>query len=114
MELIRLAVMPLNEAKALQDQLKKSNIDIVLNHNDESCTRGCTITVEVNGKEEDAQKIAQIYHENFKKLVEGHDVNWEAIDSVFDPRAELVTCPACTFEFAPTSGECPDCGLAFA
>lgn len=112
MELIRLAVMPLNEAKALQDQLKKSNIEVVLNHNEESCTRGCTITVEVNGKKEDAPLIAQIYHDNFKKMTEGHDVNWEAIDSVFDPSAEQVVCPACTHKFTPSGPDCPDCGLS--
>lgn len=113
MELIKLAVMPIHEAKALQDQLKKENIDIVLNHDDATCTRGCTVTVEVTGRESDAPKIAQIYHDNFKKLTDGHEVNWEAIDSVFDPNAEMAVCPACTFEFKPTSNACPDCGLEF-
>lgn len=105
--------MPLAEAKTLQDQLKKEGVDIVLNHNDQTCTRGCTVTVEVTGKEADAPLIAKIYHENFKKLTDGLDVNWKALDSVFDPSAEKVTCPACAHEFVPTSSECPDCGLSF-
>lgn len=113
MELIRFAIMPLAEAKTLQDQLQKEGVEIVLNHNDQTCTRGCTVTVEVTGRQEDVPLVSKIYHENFKKLTEGLEVNWEALDSVFDPNADKVTCPACTFEFVPTSSECPDCGLAF-
>lgn len=114
MNLIRFAIMPLTEAKSLQDQLKKEGIDIVLNHNEQTCTRGCTVTVEVTGKEDDASKVAEIYHQNFKKLTEGMDINWEAIDSIYDPEASEVTCPACSFKFDPAQGECPDCGLVFA
>jgi hypothetical protein len=111
MEPIRLAVMPLNDAKSLQDDLRKEGVELILNHNDQTCTRGCSVTVEVLGFEKDMEAISNKYQENYQKLIEGHDVNWEAINSVFDPNSEQVTCPACSFSFAPTGAECPDCGL---
>lgn len=113
MEPVRLAVLPLTDAKSLQDQLAKKGIELVLNHNEQTCTRGCTITVEVMGHEKDIEVIAQTYQDNFKKLTDGHEVNWEVANSIFDPSAEEVTCPACAHKFKPTSSECPDCGLAF-
>lgn len=111
MEPVRLAVLPLNDAKSLQDQLAKKGIQLTLNHNDQTCTRGCTVTVEVLGNEKDIPLIAQTYQDNFKELTEGHDVNWEAANSVFDPSKETAICPACASEFSTTNKECPDCGL---
>ena len=58
MEPIRLAVMPLTDAKIFQDDLQKEGIDIVLNHNAQTCTRGCTVTVEVLGHVKDLEKIS--------------------------------------------------------
>ena len=111
MEPIRIAVLPLQDAKSLQDDLSKRNIEIVLNHNDQTCTRGCSVTVEVLGHEKDIPIIAQTYQDNFQKLTEGHEVNWEAANAVFDPTQEKAICPACAYEFSTTESECPDCGL---
>lgn len=111
MEPIRLAVMPLTDAKIFQDDLKKEGIDIVLNHNEQTCTRGCTVTVEVLGYETDLEHISKKYHENYQKMTEGHEVNWEVANAVFDPNAKEATCPACGFSFSTDKSECPDCGL---
>jgi len=111
MEPIRLAVLPLVDAKGLQDQLKTKGIDLVLNHNDQTCTRGCTVTVEVLGYEKDVEVIAKTYQENYQKLTDGHEVNWEVANSVFDSSQESATCPACGHGFSTTLSECPDCGL---
>lgn len=40
-----------------------------------------------------------------------HDLSMA--EAVFDDNAETVICPACGRSFAPTSRECPECGLAF-
>lgn len=111
MEPIRLAVMPLTDAKEFQDQLQKKGVEIILNHNEQTCTRGCTVTVEVLGHEKDIEIIAKSYQENYQKLTEGHEVNWEVANSVFDPSAESATCPACGHSFSTSQSECPDCGL---
>lgn len=111
MEPLRIAVLPLNDAKSLQDDLAKENVEIILNHNEKTCTRGCTVTVEVLGYEKDIPKIAEIYQNNYKKLTEGHEVNWDVANSVFDPNKSTATCPACGTEFSTSSSECPDCGL---
>lgn len=113
MEMIKIAVLPLMEAKSLQDQLRTHNVDIKLEHNELTCTRGCSVTVELHGKEADLPIISKIYHENFLKLLEGHDVNLEAMNSVYDPSKNVATCPACATEFSTDSSECPECGLVF-
>ena len=111
MEPIRLAVMPLTDAKTFQDDLSKDGIKLILNHNEQTCTRGCSVTVEVLGYEKDLEIISKKYHDNYAKLTEGHEVNWEVANSVFDPNASEAICPACGFSFAPDKSECPDCGL---
>lgn len=111
MQAHRLAVLPLQEAKDLQDDLKHKGVEIILNHNDQTCTRGCTVTVEVLGYEKDIPEIAKTYQERFQKLTEGHEVNWEVANSVFDSSKESATCPACGHQFSTSNTECPDCGL---
>ena len=111
MDQIRIAVLPLQDAKNFQKDLNNKGIEISLNHDDQTCTRGCAITVEIMGYEKDLPVIAQMYQENFQKMTEGHDVNWEAVNSVFDTSKEIATCPACSFEFSTNKTECPDCGL---
>ncbi|MBD66304.1 MAG: hypothetical protein CME62_13925 [Halobacteriovoraceae bacterium] len=103
--------MPLQDAKSLQDQLKARGVEIILNHNDQTCTRGCAVTVEVHGSENDLPVISEIYTQNFQKLAEGHDVNWERMNAVYDPNQAEATCPACGFTFSTSQSECPDCGL---
>lgn len=111
MEPIRLAVMPLTDAKTFQDDLLKDGIEIVLNHNEQTCTRGCSVTVEVLGYEKDLESISKKYQDNYQQLTDGHDVNWEVANSVFDSNAAEATCPACGFLFSTAKSECPDCGL---
>lgn len=111
MEHVRIAVMPLNDAKNFQHDLQKEGVDLVLNHNEQSCTRGCTVTVEVLGFEKDLPKIIEVYENNYKKLLDGLDFDPNVINSVFDPSKATATCPACGRNFATTHTECPECGL---
>lgn len=111
MEPIKLAVLPLNDAKNLQEQLSKKGIELILNHNEQTCNRGCSITVEILAFEKDLEAVRDAYQESYQKLTDGHDVNWEVANSVFDHSSAEAICPACGFTFVPTTSECPDCGL---
>ena len=111
MDLIKIGVMNLAEAKDLQTSLEKVGVELILNHNESTCTRGCSVTVELHAKESDLPKVNQMYHEKFSKLLEGHDFDPEVLNSVFDASAEKAQCPACGHIFSTTQSECPDCGL---
>ena len=113
-ELIKIAVMGLNEAKSFQGTLKKSGIETELNHNDRTCTRGCSVTVELMARESDVSRIQAIYQQSFNKLVEGLEFDPNVVNSVFDNSKEEAICPACGFQFSTAKSECPDCGLVLA
>lgn len=111
MELIRMGVMALNEAKQFQKECSEKGIELVLNHDDQTCTRGCAITVEIHGQEKDLPVIQKIFSERYAKLLEGHDINIDQMNAVYDPNLENATCPACGTQFSTSSTECPECGL---
>lgn len=111
MEHVKIAVMGLQEAKDLQKACEEKGAEIILNHNDQTCTRGCAVTVELHAKEADIPIIQEVYSKNYQKLLEGHQINFDIIDSVYDPSADQATCPACGCQFSTVNTECPDCGL---
>ena len=111
MELIKIAVMGLNEAKDLKKECETQGIELVLNHDDTSCTRGCAVTVEVHAYEKDLSIVQQVYSEKYQKLLEGHEIDFEAMNSVYDPNQSEATCPACGTKFATSFTECPECEL---
>lgn len=113
MEEIFLGVMDLQEAKNHQYKLKGEGVEIILKTNEETCTTGCKVTVEVWGKEVDKDKLVNHFQSDYLKHVMGHVPNFEHMSAVFDPTAEVVTCQACGANFAPSSQECPDCGLVY-
>lgn len=106
-----MAVMGLNEAKNLQKLLGDQGVELVLNHDDASCTRGCSVTVEVHAKEADIPKVQEVYSQIYMKSLEGHDIDLEVINSVFDPSKESATCPACGASFITSLSSCPECDL---
>jgi len=112
-ELIKIAVMGLNEGKQLQKQCLDAGAEIVLNHNDETCNRGCSVTVEVHCKESDLEIVQNIFSKNYMDLLDGHDVDLKILNETFDPSKETAICPACGFSFSTKDSECPDCGLMF-
>lgn len=108
-----IAVMPLQEAKTLKEQLAAQGIEIELNHSKQTCTSGCTVTVEVHANGFDIPNIIKFMDDEFKSLIESGDFNLENLNQTFDPNQETATCPACSFQFSTQLSECPDCGLAF-
>jgi len=111
MELQALAILPLDEAKRLQDQLLEKGVKTKLEHNESTCTRGCSITVEFHADPSDIEVIQLTIAQNMKQSLEGHDVDWSAMSSTFNPDEKYATCPACSTEFETSSSECPECGL---
>jgi hypothetical protein len=114
MEEILLGILGLQEAKDVQLKLKNQGVEVQLKSNPKTCsTGGCSITVELWGLEQDLEVIKVFFGSEFAKNLEGHDVNYEALNEVFDPNASEVTCQACGAKFKPTASECPDCGLVY-
>ena len=114
MEEIFLGVMDLQEAKNHQYRLKQSGVELVLKTNDQTCSTGsCKVTVEVWGKQSDESVLMNHFQSDYLKHVKGHVPNFDHLSAVFDPNAAEVICQACGTKFAPTSQECPDCGLVY-
>ncbi len=113
MNLIRLGTMPLEEAKNLQRILATRQVDAQLDHNAHTCTRGCTVTVEVLVPEMAIPVVQEVMKEQYQKLTQGLSVDWNLLNEVFDPSNESATCPACGTKFSTQTVECPDCGLCF-
>lgn len=113
MEGIFLGVMDINEARTHQERLKGSGVVVEFRTNGHTCTTGCKVTVEVWGKEEDSEKIAAYFKDDYLKHVRGHVPDFGALAEVFDPSQETVICQACGTKFSPRLNECPDCGLFY-
>lgn len=113
MENIFLGVMDLQEAKNHQLTLKNKGVVLTLKVNDQTCTTGCKVTVEVWGNENDKDVIMSHFQSDYLKHVKGHVPNFEHLSAVFDPTASEVICQACGTKFTPTLQECPDCGLVY-
>ena len=113
MSLVRLGTMPLEEAKALTKTLATRGVEAVMDHNAHTCTRGCTVTVEVLIPETAIPVVQETLKEQYQKLAQGHDLNWELLGEVFDPSKGEATCPACGTKFKTVATECPECGLCF-
>ena len=114
MDFIKLGTMNINDANGLQDKLAQQEIHIKLDHNEATCTRGCTVTVEVWAKETEVQFVHDYLGNEYAKMLDGHKIDINQLNAVYDSNAEFVQCPACGHRFRPDiSNECPDCGLAF-
>lgn len=113
MNLIRLGTMPLEEAKTFQRVLATRGVRAELDHNGHTCTRGCTVTVEVLVPENSVAVVQDTMREQYQKLTEGLPVDWSRLNEVYDPQKGEATCPACGTKFSTSSQECPDCGLCF-
>ena len=112
--LIHLGVMDLNEAKHLKERLLKEGIELILNHDGATCTRGCRVTVELSVLEKDFEKVSHFMAQDYLKNLEGHDYNLELLDNVFDPNSEWAICPACGTKFSTGLSICPECELSLA
>jgi hypothetical protein len=113
MEEIFLGVMGLQEAKNHEYALKNKGVSLILKRNQETCTSGCKVTVEVWALEKDKEALQKHFEKDFMKHVQGHEPNLEHMSGVFDPGLSEVVCQACGMKFSPSQNECPDCGLVY-
>lgn len=111
---VLIGVMDLQEAKNHQYSLRAKGVELELRSNPKTCSTGsCKVTVEVWGSESDVALIQQHFQSDYLKHVKGHEPDFEALSSVFDPTKEMVVCQACGTKFSPQMTECPDCGLCY-
>jgi hypothetical protein len=113
MEGLFLGVMNIHEAKTHQLKLKERGVAVEFRTNGHTCTTGCTVTVEVWGKNEDEAKLAEYFKEDYLRHLKGHEPDFNQLSEVFDPQLESVVCQACGTKFSPRLSECPDCGLCY-
>ena len=113
MNLVLLGTMPLEEAKTLQRQLATRGVEAQLNHNGHTCTRGCSVTVELLVPEPSLPEVRTVMREQYQRLSAGLQVDWELLGEVYDVTQAQATCPACGEVFSTQLKECPGCGLCF-
>jgi hypothetical protein len=111
MNFVKVAILALEDAKRLEKDLNSKGINCKLAHNEQTCTRGCSVTVELQVEERDLQKWVTFQEGQVKNNIESADYDESLLEAQFDPSAEEATCPACGFKFPTSSSECPDCGL---
>lgn len=112
-ERILLGVADVSEANRIKTELARHEVDIKLAHNPQTCSTGCTPTVEVWAREQDLPKIEVFFREQREKLFAGLKFDPELVNQTFDVEKEEATCPACSTTFSTKLRECPDCGLVF-
>ena len=105
--------MPLEEAKTFQRVLATKGVRAELDHNGHTCTRGCTVTVEVLIPDVSLPIVQDTLREQYEKLTEGLPVDWSRVNEVYDQARDRATCPACGTSFSTSLTECPECGLCF-
>ncbi|HLT23171.1 MAG TPA: hypothetical protein VKZ84_07000 [Bacteriovoracaceae bacterium] len=108
-----ITVMGLQEAHNHEIKLKERGIKLILKTNPQTCTRGCKVTVEVWGEGKDKEFLGQYFTDDLLRSLDAEKINFEALNSVFDPTAGEVICQACGFKFSSAASECPDCGLCY-
>lgn len=108
-----ITVMGLQEAQNHEIKLKDNGIYLTLKTNPQTCTRGCKVTVEVWGQEQDKEILGKYFSEDLLRSLDAKNINFEALNAVYDPASAEVLCQACGFKFSSTLSECPDCGLCY-
>lgn len=111
MDYLKIAILPLNEAKEMQTRLASEGVEIRLDHNEATCRRGCSVTVEMWAKPGDLERVKKAFNDDFTQALDGHEVDWERLNQVFDISKETAVCPACGDSFSTKHNECPGCGL---
>ena len=104
------------EVKQIEQLLTQENIVSLITDDGQSCGEGCctgSFLLSVHrGDAMDALKIIEQEYDRTTGLSD-HDHNQSIAEAVFDPTAQVATCPACGTTFSPDNPECPECGLCF-
>lgn len=108
-----LGVMPINLAERLVSLAASQGIQVEKIHNQKTCTKGCSISVEVWVDEADAAAVQSLWLADQQRNYLGLSFQEETIGQVYDTNKETAICPACAHEFKTSLSECPSCGLCF-
>ena len=114
-DLVGIRQGPLADMKRIEALLNSERIATLLVGDESSCGKGCGCASSfiLQVRREDAQDALMILADEFRRstALDHHDISHA--DSIFDPLAAEVVCPACGHSFSPAVGACPDCGLQF-
>lgn len=114
-DLVSIRQGPLADMKRMEALLQSERIAALLVGDENSCGKGCSCATSfiLQVRREDAQDALMVLAEEFRRstALEYHDITHA--DSIFNPLAAEVVCPACGHCFPPAAGSCPDCGLQF-
>lgn len=101
------------EAKRMKDELTLHSIDSrIQTEAPQSAGGGQKISAEIWVNKNDIPKLQAYMQKKAEKTFAGLTVNFETINSVYDPSKAESVCPACSTKFS-TASKCPECGLVF-
>lgn len=112
-QILLIGIYPMPEAERIRTLLKRQNVDVMFNHNQQTCRGGCATQVEILAHIKDLEKVKEFLIKEKSKQLDGFQMDPNAAGQVFDPSKSEATCPACGTVFSTTKMECPECGLAF-
>jgi len=106
-ELVPVAQASLPEAKRLLEECLAADIPVLLGR-DDHCTSGCSPTLMLMTRGEDAPRVVELMRARWRSLVELEGTLAEAGGATGEGE---MPCPACGTAVPDDAAECPDCGL---
>jgi hypothetical protein len=99
------------DMKNMKRNLAGASVPAILTKDD---NKGCCgVEMYLHIRMQDKDRAIAVLNSEFEKTTELHQYDLSTADAVFDQGANMTICPACGYEFMPTSSACPDCGLQF-
>lgn len=99
------------DMKNMKRILGEATVPAILTKDD---NKGCCgVDMYLHIRLQDKDRAVAVLNSEFEKTTELHQYDLSTADAVFDQGASMTTCPACGYEFMPSSSACPDCGLQF-
>ena len=99
------------DMKNMKRILVKASVPAILTKDD---NKGCCgVEMYLHIRLQDKERAVAVLNSEFEKTMALHQYDLSTADVVFDQGAAMTICPACGYEFMPTSSACPDCGLQF-
>jgi hypothetical protein len=109
--LVAIGVFKMADAEIIRTELREKEIEVVMYHNEQTCTTGCATTVELHVGRDNVQQVVVYFEDKQNKRLDGYEFDRALLDEVYDPSQETARCPACGTVFATKHTSCTDCGL---
>lgn len=102
----------MRDMKNLQAILKEQGVASLISKEGADCSQGCCgPEVLLLVRQQELDEALTLLASEFQRSTSLASYDLSGVDAIFDTNAQEVTCPACGFNFVPTTSECPDCGL---